>query len=235
MSIRLNKALSELNIGLQTAVELLERRKDLGPVEAKPSFKLNDEQYAALVKAFKNEANVRKEAEKLFKKPKEKKPAEPKKEDTRAEALLGSSARQQYKPLGKIDLDNLGNKPDAQKAPEQSDAASQAQTPKSEPQAAAVSPEPAKTEPATDVKPAETKPAEPNAETPKTEEKVAKAEPVEQKAEPVEQKPEENVGQKTEKAEKTESIESTARPTKPEAPVKEEAKPTEETKPTEEA
>ena len=32
MSIRLNKALRELNIGLQTAVEFLEKRKDLGAV-----------------------------------------------------------------------------------------------------------------------------------------------------------------------------------------------------------
>ncbi len=237
MSIRLNKALSELNIGLQTAVELLERRKDLGPVEAKPSFKLNDEQYAALVKAFKNEANVRKEAEKLFKKPKDKKPAEPKKEDTRAEALLGSSARQQYKPLGKIELDNLGNHPHAQTASAGSDAATQTQTPKSEPQAAAVSPEPAKeeavkTEPATNVKPAD----------PKAEEKVAKAEPVEQKAETVEQKTVQNVGQiaekakQADKAEKAEKPENTATPKVETTAVKtgesaeEEAKPTDEAK-----
>ena len=34
MSIRLHKALRELNIGLQTAVEFLERKKDLGEVKA---------------------------------------------------------------------------------------------------------------------------------------------------------------------------------------------------------
>ena len=44
MSIRLNKALRELNIGLQTAVEFLEKRKDLGDVKAEPSFKLTDQQ-----------------------------------------------------------------------------------------------------------------------------------------------------------------------------------------------
>ena len=44
MSIRLNKALRELNIGLQTAVEFLEKRKELGEVKSEPSFKLNDEQ-----------------------------------------------------------------------------------------------------------------------------------------------------------------------------------------------
>ncbi len=47
MSIRLNKALRELNIGLQTAVEFLEKRKDLGEVKAEPSFKLSDQQYKA--------------------------------------------------------------------------------------------------------------------------------------------------------------------------------------------
>ena len=52
MSIRLNKALRELNIGLQTAVEFLEKRKDLGEVKAEPSFKLSDQQYKALNDAF---------------------------------------------------------------------------------------------------------------------------------------------------------------------------------------
>ena len=74
MSIRLNKAIRELNIGLQTAVEFLESKKNLGEITADQNFKLNDEQYRALVEAFKQDAEVRNEAEKLFqKKPKEKK------------------------------------------------------------------------------------------------------------------------------------------------------------------
>ena len=40
MSIRLNKALRELNIGLQTAVEFLEKRKELGEVKSEPSTML---------------------------------------------------------------------------------------------------------------------------------------------------------------------------------------------------
>ena len=55
MSIRLNKALSELNIGLQTAVEFLEKRSELGEVKQELSFKLNDQQYNALVEAFKQD------------------------------------------------------------------------------------------------------------------------------------------------------------------------------------
>ena len=77
MSIRLNKALRELNIGLQTAVEYLEKRSDLGEVKAEPSFKLTDEQYAALAGAFQQDKEVRSQAEKLLqKKPKEKKAKE---------------------------------------------------------------------------------------------------------------------------------------------------------------
>jgi translation initiation factor IF-2 len=116
MSIRLNKALRELNIGLQTAVEFLEKKSHLGEVKAEPSFKLNDEQYQALVEAFKQDAAVRTEAEKLFKKPKEKKHASERKHDHRGEPLLGSSARQQYTPLGKIDLDAVGKKTSSQES-----------------------------------------------------------------------------------------------------------------------
>ena len=108
MSIRLNKALRELNIGLQTAVKFLEKRSDLGEVKAEPSFKLSDAQYDALAGAFQQDKEVRSQAEKLLqKKPKEKKRSE----EPQAEPLLKSSTQQQYKPLGKIDLDSLNKKP----------------------------------------------------------------------------------------------------------------------------
>ncbi len=90
MSIRLNKALRELNIGLQTAVEFLEKRKDLGEVKAEPSFKLSDQQYKALTDAFSQDKEVRDQAEKLFtKKTKDKKRA-PEQKDNRAENSLES-------------------------------------------------------------------------------------------------------------------------------------------------
>lgn len=108
MSIRLNKALRELNIGLQTAVEFLEKKSELGEVKAEPSFKLSDAQYAALQGAFQQDKEVRSQAEKLLqKKPKEKKT----KEDNNAQDSPKSASRQQYKPLGKIDLDSVGKKP----------------------------------------------------------------------------------------------------------------------------
>ena len=129
MSIRLNKAIRELNIGLQTAVEFLEKKQELGEVKSDLNFKLSDEQYHALVGAFKNDKEVKKDAAKLFqKKPKEKKPAA----DHRAENLL-KTERQQYTPVGKIDLDQL-NKPAARPS------AAPAEKKETPAQAAAVSP-----------------------------------------------------------------------------------------------
>ena len=116
MSIRLNKALSELNIGFQTAVEFLEKRNDMGETKLELTSKITQEQYDALVTAFQKDKEVRSQADKLFqKKPKEKKRDNAPK-DHRAERLLKSSTQQQYKPLGKIDLDSIGKKP-AAKAP----------------------------------------------------------------------------------------------------------------------
>ena len=138
MSIRLNKALRELNIGRQTAVDFLTKKAELGEVKDDLSFKLNEAQYQALVEAFKQDAAVRNEAEKLFqKKPKEKKRT-PEAKDNRAESLLESSNQQVYKPMGKIDLDGIGKAPSAKKsaAPEEKKAP--------EVKAAAVSPEPEK-------------------------------------------------------------------------------------------
>ena len=132
MSIRLSKALSELNIGLQTAVEFLEKRKDGDGEKFGPTSKLTDAQYSALVEAFKQDAAVRTEAEKLFqKKPKEKKHSSETK-DSNNESLLASAGKQEYKPLGKIDLDSVG-KP----AAKQSGATKQDNPP--QPKAAAVS------------------------------------------------------------------------------------------------
>ena len=130
MSIRLNKAIRELNIGLQTAVEFLEKKSHLGEVRSDLNFKLNDDQYNALREQFQKDKEVRTQAEKLFQKhPKEKKkPAEPLKATTVTE-----TKGQQYKPLGKIDLTSLGKKP--------AEAPKPAEKPKAEePKAAAVSP-----------------------------------------------------------------------------------------------
>ena len=115
MSIRLSKAIRELNIGLQTAVDFLEKKKSLGEVKSDLNFKLSDEQYAVLEKEFKSDQAVKNDAVKLIqKKAKEKKIKEV--EDAKAESLL--EQRQQFKPVGKIDLEAL-NRPAKTKTEEQ--------------------------------------------------------------------------------------------------------------------
>ncbi len=142
MGIRLSKAIRELNIGLQTAVEFLKKRKDLGEVEENnPNYKLNDEQYQALVDNHKTDKDLRTQASTIFPKRKEKK--EEKSESHHAEALL-SSGRQQFKQVGKIDLDNLGKKT-PEKKPEPI-AAEPAKEEKPHDKAAAESPVAEKTE-----------------------------------------------------------------------------------------
>lgn len=110
MSIRLSKAIREFNIGLQTAVEFLEKRFDMGETKIDPNFKLSDEQYQALEKEFKGDKAVKSEAAKVFpKKQKEKKEPRKKENSTQGETLLTSN-RPKFKPIGKIDLDQF-NKP----------------------------------------------------------------------------------------------------------------------------
>ncbi len=106
MSIRLNKAISELNIGLQTAVDFLEKRPELGEVKNELSFKLKDEQYQALVSAFKGDKEVRTQAEKLLRKPDKKKQEKPAAKKPVQAVTQGDTdiAHKEVKPLGKIDL-----------------------------------------------------------------------------------------------------------------------------------
>ena len=221
MSIRLNKALRELNIGLQTAVEFLEKKSELGEVKPELSFKLNDDQYGALVEAFKQDAEVRNQAEKIFqKKPKEKKrPSTPKEassapKDNRAEELLKTSSRQQYNPIGKIDLDSIG-KTSAAKEPVAQDTTPQASQTAQEPApkpAAAVSSEPEKKE---TVKPVEAKVAQP-APAPEA--------PVQSEAPQKEAKPaskEEKPAPKKEKVKVEKPVEKQVQPKEEEAPQKE--------------
>ena len=157
MGIRLNKALTELNIGLQTAVDFLKNKKGLGEIKdnANLTTKISDEQYQALVNEFKGDKDVKNEAEKIFaKKAKEKKEE---KKVTKGEELL--EKRQQFKPMGKIDLDNIGAKPATK-------AAGPEPAPKPEPMAA---PQPKPEEkPAPKPEPVAVAPEKPSvAETPK--------------------------------------------------------------------
>ena len=110
MGVRLNKVLSELNIGLQTAVDYLKKKVELGEIkdDATPNTKISDEQYAALVDQFSTDKAVKSQAEKMFvKKPKEKKVEAPEKAVTKTEEML-EQQRPQFKTVGKINLDEVG-------------------------------------------------------------------------------------------------------------------------------
>ncbi len=133
MSIRLNKAISELNIGLQTAVDFLEKRPELGEVKNELSFKLKEEQYNALVSAFKGDKEVRTQAEKLLRKPEKKKQEKAAAKKPTQAVTPGDSiiAKKEIKPLGKIELPAKGkNAPAAkeEKAAQQTPEAKPAET-----------------------------------------------------------------------------------------------------------
>ncbi len=124
MGVRLNKVLSELNIGLQTAVDFLKNKKELGEVkdEMTPNTKISDEQYQALVGEFKGDKAVKTQADMIFtKKIKEKKPEKVEKvvekKITATEEQL--EHRPQFRPVGKIDLDAVGKKPAEKKMEEE--------------------------------------------------------------------------------------------------------------------
>ena len=121
MGVRLNKVLSELNIGFETAVEFLKKKVELGEIkdDATPNTKISDNQYEALVSEFSTDKAVKTKAEQLFtKKVKEKKAEKPEaKERAMAPTDELLERRPQFKAVGKIDLDSIGKpkaKPEAE-------------------------------------------------------------------------------------------------------------------------
>ena len=122
MGVRLNKVLSELNIGLQTAVDFLKKKSSLGEIrdDATTNTKISDEQYQALVDEFSTDKAVKTQADMIFtKKAKEKKVEKAEKAEkavTKTEEML--EQRTGLKTLGKIDLSQIG-KPKAAPTPEQ--------------------------------------------------------------------------------------------------------------------
>ena len=120
MAIRLNKVTRDLNVGITTVVEFLQKKGHT--IEASPNAKITEEQYAELVKEFSKDKNLKKESEKFIQERQNKdrnKPTvsidadEPKKEE---EIDLRPIAK--FKPVGKIDLDSLNKRPAAPKVEE---------------------------------------------------------------------------------------------------------------------
>jgi translation initiation factor IF-2 len=117
MGVRLNKVLTELNIGLQTAVDYLKNKKSLGEIkdDANMNTKINDEQYEALVKEFRGDKDVKTQAGMMFPKKKEK---EKVKKEVAPEPVVEvkEEPRQTFTPLGKIDLSQIGKPAPKEKA-----------------------------------------------------------------------------------------------------------------------
>ena len=118
MGVRLNKVLTELNIGLQTAIDYLKNKPSLGEIkdDANVNTKISDDQYDALVKEFKGDKDVKTQAGMIFPKKKEKPKKEFKPEPV---AEVKEETRQTFTPLGKIDLDAIGKPAKKEEKPKQ--------------------------------------------------------------------------------------------------------------------
>ncbi|WP_417140631.1 translation initiation factor IF-2, partial [Phocaeicola coprocola] len=117
MTIRLNKVTRNLNVGIATVVDFLQKKGYT--IEANPNTKITDEQYAALVKEFSKDKDLKIESEKIFqeRQNKERNKASVSIDDLQAEAkpevieaVVPEDARPKFKPVGKIDLDSLNKK-----------------------------------------------------------------------------------------------------------------------------
>ena len=138
MTIRLNKVTRDLNVGITTVVEFLQKKGYT--IEASPNAKITEEQYAVLVKEFSTDKNLKIESEKFSqeRQNKDRNKAsisidgfeKPKKEEV-VKTVIPEEARPKLKQVGKIDLDNL-NKKTAPKVVEPAAKVIE-QTPKAEP------------------------------------------------------------------------------------------------------
>mgnify|MGYP002770378672 FL=1 len=118
MTIRLNKVTRDLNVGITTVVEFLQKKGYT--IEASPNAKITEEQYAVLVKEFSTDKNLKIEAEKFSQERQNKdrnkasisiEGFESKKEKEEVvKTVIPEEARPKLKQVGKIDLDNLNKK-----------------------------------------------------------------------------------------------------------------------------
>ncbi|MBD9109888.1 translation initiation factor IF-2, partial [Bacteroides nordii] len=126
---RLNKVTRDLNVGIATVVEFLQKKGYT--VEANPNTKITEEQYAILVKEFSTDKNLRIESERFIQERQnkdrnkasvaidgyEKQPEKPKTDDV-IKTVVPEDARPKFKPVGKIDLNKFNRKTDKEAASE---------------------------------------------------------------------------------------------------------------------
>ena len=130
MTIRLNKVTRDLNVGITTTVEFLQKKGFT--VEANPNTKITDEQFELLKKEFSTDKDLKIKSERFSQ---ERQNKERKKESvaidgydsevpdkTKSEEIktvIPEEARPKFKPVGKIDLDKLNHRPSKEKEPAQ--------------------------------------------------------------------------------------------------------------------
>ena len=174
MSVRLNKVTKEFNIGLQTAVEFLQK-KGYSDVEPNPNYKISDEEFSLLQQEFSTDKGLRTEAKMLIQQRQEQ--TKERKKPAPVEEFVDDKPNiQGPKILGKIDL----NKKKAEEEKPQPEEV------KSEPEEVATpKQEEVKVEPQPEEKPA----PEPEApvEEKKAETPVEEKEPVVESKEPEEE------------------------------------------------
>lgn len=182
MPVRLNKALKELNVGINTVAEFLQK-KGMALEDATPNAKITDEQYNALVNAFVADKDKNKETRLDIQKRKERESqekAERKEKERQAQAIKEAELKKQQAAQDVFRL-NTEKKPEFKVLGNINDKKKTAEATENK----AAEAKPAKT---AEVKPA--KPAEqPNQPKPEPAAPKAKAEPVATstpaKAEPV--------------------------------------------------
>ncbi len=123
MTIRLNKVTRDLNVGIATVVEFLQKKGIT--VEASPNTKITEEQFAMLVKEFSSDKNLRLESDRFLQKRQNKdrnhKPAgstesaqtneeKTEEEEVKKTEVIEETPRIKVKTVGKIDLDKVGAK-----------------------------------------------------------------------------------------------------------------------------
>ena len=130
MTIRLNKVTRDLNVGITTVVEFLQKKGYT--IEANPNTKITDEQYDLLVKEFSTDKDLKLKTERFIqeRQSKERNKAsvaidgydkeaqeKPKTEEV-VKAVVPEDVRPKFKPVGKIDLDKLNRKHTVEKEEE---------------------------------------------------------------------------------------------------------------------
>ncbi|WP_373829913.1 translation initiation factor IF-2 [Bacteroides heparinolyticus] len=119
MTIRLNKVTRDLNVGITTAVEFLQKKGFT--VEANPNTKITDEQFDLLKKEFSTDKDLKIKSERFSQERQSKdrnkasvaidgygENAQEKAKPEEIKTVIPEDVRPKFKPVGKIDLDKPG-------------------------------------------------------------------------------------------------------------------------------